>query len=130
MTEQDTQLRKLLTALCKSQNLIHWISAYAHGRTSTGDPFLFLFSSNPKLEKKICRVYEGDFKKLPDFINTNVPASTPKSKNTPDRAEFVANGKLLDCPAFQIICYMGEETQMGQERRFSDVLYIPRAPRE
>lgn len=122
----NPQLTKLLTALCKSMNLIHWIGAYAHGRTENGDPFILLFSSNEKMEHKICRVYEGDFKKLPPFIKTQVP--TQATSANPDRGKLKASGKLFTCPAFQIVCYEGRETQMGKERRFSDTLYVPRSP--
>lgn len=128
--QEDIQLKKLLKAVAQTMNLIHWVGAYAYGRTSNGDPFIFLFSNNPKMMHKICRVYEGDFKKLPAFMNTNVPKNQPNSKNTPDRAELESGGNMKKCPAFQIVCYEGENTQMGKERRFSDVLYIPQATQE
>lgn len=115
---QMTRIEKMLEAILKSENNIHWVGAYAHGRTKDGEPYLILFPANEKLEHKVCRVYQSHFKKLPSFVDTAVPANVRKSKNAPGRE------KGISCPMFQVITYSGRETQMGPEKRFADVIAI------
>jgi hypothetical protein len=118
MTSQLDRIETMLKAILASDNHIHWIGSYAHGRTSTGDPYIVLFPASDKLEHKVCRVYESQFKKLPDFVNTNVPPSVRASKNTP------AKDRATACQSFQIVTSDGKDTQMGAEKRFFGVLNI------
>ena len=119
------KIEKMLTAILKSQNNIHWIGGYVYGRTSNGDPFVILYPASENLEHKVCRVYQHQFKRLPDFINTaDVPADTD---NNPDKSKAIKRGIFHPCPIFQICTYNGKETQMGAEKRFSDVLYVSQA---
>ena len=122
---QLDRIETMLKAILASDNHIHWVGSYAHGRTSTGDPYIVLFPASDKLEHKICRVYESQFKRLPDFVNTAVPASVRPSKNTPTKNQAIA------CAHFQVITSDGKDTQMGAEKRFFAVLAISsRAPQE
>lgn len=122
MNEDLTQLKKMLAALLKSDGHIHYIGGYAHGRTSQGDPFIILYPQRDDLEKQVCRVYPRSFKKLPAFVDTAVNGAQP-SKTAPDKPEAKKRGIYRECPMFCIVTYFGKETQMGRERRFSDVLY-------
>ena len=125
MKSQLDRIEAMLKAILASDNHIHWVGSYAHGRTSTGDPYIVLFPASDKLEHKICRVYESQFKRLPDFVNTAVPASVKPSKNTP------AKDRATACQNFQVVTSDGKDTQMGAEKRFFDVLAISsRAPQE
>lgn len=125
MKSQLDRIEAMLKAILASDNHIHWVGSYAHGRTSTGDPYIVLFPASDKLEHKICRVYESQFKRLPDFVNTAVPASVKPSKNTP------AKDRATVCQNFQVITSDGKDTQMGAEKRFFDVLAVSsRAPQE
>jgi len=125
MKSQLDRIEAMLKAILASDNHIHWVGSYAHGRTSTGDPYIVLFPASDKLEHKICRVYESQFKQLPDFVNTAVPASVRPSKNTPTKNQAIA------CARFQVITSDGKDTQMGAEKRFFAVLAISsRAPQE
>jgi len=122
---QLDRIETMLKAILASDNHIHWVGSYAHGRTSTGDPYIVLFPASDKLEHKVCRVYESQFKRLPDFMNTAVPASVRPSKNTPTKNQAIA------CAHFQVITSDGKDTQMGAEKRFFAVLAISsRAPQE
>lgn len=125
MKSQLDRIEAMLKAILASDNHIHWVGSYAHGRTSTGDPYIVLFPASDKLEHKICRVYESQFKRMPDFVNTAVPASVKPSKNTP------AKDRATACQNFQVITSDGKDTQMGAEKRFFDVLAISsRVPQE
>ena len=118
-----TQVKKMLTALLKNQNHLWWIGGYAYGRTEGGNPFILLYASNEALKEKICRVYPRDFKKLPAFIPTdNIPQHLPSSN--PNRTKAQQSGRFSPCPHFQIVTHDGKETNMGRERRFSDVLWV------
>jgi len=118
------QVKKMLTALLKSQGHIHWIGGFVYGRTSNDDPYIVLYPANELLKEKAVRVYEHDFKKLPQFIPTgDVPGDTDANPNK-DAAR--RRGIYHECPAFQIVTYDGRDTQMGKEKRFGDVIWAPR----
>lgn len=120
-----TQVRKMLTALLKSNNQIHWIGGYAPGKTSKGDPFIILYPAGDHLEHQVCRVYKHDLGKLPQFISREIPEGVNGEKKAPSRPEAQAKGIYRDCPRFCVLTYHGKETQMGREIRFSDTLFVP-----
>lgn len=115
---QLDRIETMLKAVLASNNHIHWIGSYAHGRTSSGDPYVVLFPASDKLEHKVCRVYESQFKRLPNFVDTAVPASVKPSKDTPKKDQGIA------CRNFQVVTSSGKDTQMGAEKRFFDVIAI------
>jgi hypothetical protein len=117
------QIEKLLTALLRNNNQLHWIGGYVHGRTGNDDPFIILYPASDLLNHKICRVYPHDFKKLPDFIDTNVPPGITQDGN-PEKDKALKKGIYHPCNLFLITTYEGKETQMGPEVRFSDVIRI------
>lgn len=121
--EQMTNVEKMLRALLKKDNLIHWIGGYVYGRTSNDDPFIVLYPAQEYLKEKAARVYEHDFKKLPDFVNTAVPAKITNDGN-PSKDKARRMGIYIECPAFEVLVFHGKETQMGPEIRFSDVLRV------
>lgn len=126
MTDQLTRIEKMLTAVLKSGNHIHWIGGYVYGRTSNDDPFILLYPAADNLNEKIVRVYPQDFKKLPAFIDTgDVPADT---ENNPNKGQAQKKGIYHTCPLFQIVTYDGKETQMGPEKRFGDVVRVKDSP--
>jgi len=116
-------LEKMLTALLRNNDQLHWIGGYVHGRTGGNDPFIILYPASELLNHKVCRVYPHDFKKLPTFVNTDVPE--PAQNENPDKDKAIKRGLYFSCPNFLIVTYQGRETTMGNEIRFSDVLYIP-----
>lgn len=123
MEIQLDRIEAMLKAILASDNHIHWVGSYAHGRTSTGDPYIVLFPASDKLERKICRVYESQFKRLPDFVNTAIQPASNRRDTAKDRATA--------CQNFQVVTSDGKDTQMGAEKRFFDVLAISsRAPQE
>lgn len=117
VTQLD-RIETMLKAILASGNHIHWVGSYAHGRTSSGDPYIVLFPASDKLEHKVCRVYESQFKRLPHFVDTAVPTSVRASKNTP------AKDRATPCQHFQVVTSDGKNTQMGAEKRFFDVIAI------
>lgn len=117
------EVKKMLGALLKSEGLVQWVGGYVYGRTSNDDPFVILYPAGDHLKEKVCRVYPHQFKKLPDFIPTDqVPADTEAN---PSKGQAQRAGIYHECPRFKIALYLGKETQMGREKRFSDVLYVP-----
>jgi len=128
MMKNPTQLDRIetmLKAILASDNHIHWVGSYAHGRTKTGDPYIVLFPASDKLEHKVCRVYESQFKRLPDFVDTAVPGHIKPSKDTP------VKDRGIPCTHFQVVTSDGKDTQMGAEKRFFAVLAISsHAPQE
>lgn len=125
MSNDIDQVKKMLTALLKSQGNLHWIGGYTHGRTSNDDPFIILYPSAEHLKHKVCRVYPDQFRKLPAFIDTAVP--THATDSNPDKDKAQAKGIYRECPPFQVLTFDGKDTSMGPEKRFSDVLYVPQA---
>lgn len=122
---QLDRIETMLKAVLASGNHIHWVGSYAHGRTKTGDPYIVLFPASDKLEHKVCRVYESQFKRLPDFVDTAVPGHIKPSKDTP------AKDRGIPCAHFQVVTSDGKDTQMGAEKRFFAVLAISNhAPQE
>lgn len=115
---QLDRIETMLKAILASDNHVHWVGSYAHGRASSGDPYIVLFPSSDKLEHQVCRVYESQFKKLPAFVDTAVPASIKPSKKAPGK------NQATPCRHFQVITCNGRETQMGAEKRFFGVLAI------
>lgn len=122
-------IEKMLTALLKSNNQLHWIGGYVHGRTANDDPFIILYPASDKLNHKVCRVYPHDFKKLPDFVDTDVLPGITQDGN-PDRDKAEKKGIYHACPAFLITTYEGKDTQMGPEVRFLDVVRVSKAKTE
>jgi hypothetical protein len=124
---QLTQIEKMLTALLKSNNQLHWIGGYVYGRTTPrddqriGDPFIILYPASERLNHKVTRVYEHDFPKLPAFLDTHVPESGTVDDN-PDRDKALRKRVYHPCEHFLITTYEGKETQMGPEVRFLDVI--------
>lgn len=124
---QLTQIEKMLTALLKSNNQLHWIGGYVYGRTTPrddqriGDPFIILYPASERLNHKVTRVYEHDFPKLPAFLDTHVPESGTVDDN-PDRDKAIRKRVYHPCEHFLITTYEGKETQMGPEVRFLDVI--------
>lgn len=118
------QITKMLAALLKSNNNYHVVSAYAWGYTSNGDPFLVLYPAGDHLKHKVCRVYPHDFGKLPSEIVNSKPDAGPDDPGDRDRAE--KRGILRQCPMMGVVTYDGKETQMGPEKRFSDVIWVSR----
>jgi len=116
-------IEKMLTALLKSNNQLHWIGGYVHGRTSNDDPFIILYPASDKLNHKVCRVYPHDFRKLPDFVDTDVLPGLTQDGN-PDRDKAEKKGIYHACPPFLITTYDGKDTQMGAEVRFLDVVRV------
>ena len=123
MNDKLTQIEKMLTALLKSNNQLHWIGGYVHGRTSNDDPFIIIYPASDKLNHKVCRVYPHDFRKLPDFVNTDVLPGITQDGN-PDRDKAEKKGIYRACPPFLITTYDGKDTQMGAEVRFLDVVRV------
>lgn len=122
-SERLVQIHKMLDALLKSDGLTDWVGGYVYGRTSNDDPFIVLYPAADHLKEKLCRVYPHQFKKLPAFIDTGrVPADTD---GNPSKDKAQRAGIYHDCPRFKIVMHLGRETQMGREKRFSDVLYVP-----
>lgn len=121
MNDQLRQIEKMLTAILKSNNQLHWIGGYVHGRTANDDPFLILYPASEKLNHKICRVYPHDFPKLPSFVDTDVLPGLTQDGN-PDKDKAQKKGIYRECPHFLITTYEGKDTQMGPEVRFMDVI--------
>jgi hypothetical protein len=118
------QVTKMLSALLKSTNNYHVVGAYAWGYTSNDDPFLVLYPQDDRLKHKVCRVYPHDFGKLPADIVNGKPDAGPDDPGDRDRAE--KRGILRPCPMMGVVTYDGKETQMGPEKRFSDVIWVSR----
>lgn len=118
------QITKMLAALLKSTNNYHVAGAYAWGYTSNDDPFLVLYPQDDRLKHKICRVYPHDFGKLPAEVINSKPDAGPDDPGDRDRAE--KRGILRTCPMMGVVTYDGKETQMGPEKRFSDVIWVSR----
>jgi hypothetical protein len=91
----------MLEALLRSNNHLHWINAYAPGRTANGDEYIILYAANERLNHKICRVYKEAFSHLPDYVDTNVPPNA--ANDNPTREEAHKRGILHTCPLFKIV---------------------------
>lgn len=119
-------LNKMLTAVLRSQNNLHYIGGYVYGQTSNGDPYIVLYPEASYLRQKSCRVYPHAFKKLPPFIEIPDEDVWPAhTDGSPDKDKAQAKGIYRECPTFLITTYGGKETQMGREKRFGDVLWYP-----
>lgn len=126
VSQDIREVKKMLEALLRSDGLIAWVEGYVYGRTSQDDPFIVLYPAGEHLREKVCRVYPHQFKKLPNFIPTgDVPGDTD---GNPSKDKAQRAGIYHECPRFKIVLHLGRETQMGREKRFSDVLYAPTAP--
>lgn len=123
---QLARIEKMLEALLRSGNHLHWIGGYVYGRTSSDDPFIILYPAWDELREKACRVYSHAFHKLPDFIPTdNVPADTNAN---PNKGDAQRAGIYHECRHFEITTYDGKETPLGAEKRFGDVLRVSSRP--
>ena len=121
LTQLD-RIERMLTSVLKSNNHIQWIGGYVYGRTSKDDPFIILYPASDKLERKACRVYGHEFKKLPLFISRDVPANAQNAN--PDRSQAMRQGIYNPCQLFQITLYNGRVTEMGPEQRFGNVIRV------
>jgi len=122
VNEQLIKVEKMLAALLRSGNQLHWVGGFVYGRTDNDDPFIILYPAAGHMKQKVCRVYEHDFKKLPAFVPTgHVPADTNAN---PPKEQARKAGIYHECQLFQIVTFHGKETQMGREVRFSDVLRV------
>jgi hypothetical protein len=129
MSNQDViQVKKMLEALLKSEGLVEWVGGYVYGATSAGDPFVILYPASEYLKEKVCRVYPHQFKKLPGFIKTD--GIVGDTERNPSKGDAERAGIYHECPPFKIVMHLGKETQMGREKRFSDVLYVPQRRRQ
>ena len=108
------------------RHMLPWIGGYGHGRTTKGEPYISLFSPNVKMHDKVCRVYPHMFKRLPDFINTDVPENVPHSKKNLTKEELMAEGRYYECPLWQAVLEWGDSlTQLGRpETRYGEVFKI------
>jgi len=122
------QIAKMLRAQLKGSGHLWWVSGYVYGVTGNGDPFIILYPADEKLQEKIVRVYPHDFKKLPAFIPTNVDSGDTEAN--PNKEQARKKGIYHECPMFEIVTHDGKDTQMGKERRFSDVLRLSRKAME
>lgn len=126
MQESDSQrlriIEDMLTAVLKSQNNIHWVSGFVYGKTKKGDPFILLYPANARLVEKVCRVYPGEFSKLPPFIPTKDIRG--KTRDNPNRPDAIELGLYNESPMFQILTYDGKDTPLGKEKRFGKVLRV------
>lgn len=122
-TNQLTRVEKMLEALLKSEGLIEWVGGWVGGQTSQGDSFIILYPASEHLKEKVCRVYPHQFKKLPAFINTD--GIVGDTDNNPSKDKAQRAGIYHECPPFKIVMHLGKDTQMGREKRFGDVLYVP-----
>jgi len=110
----------------KGTDLHSWIGGYAYGRTKEhNDPFLYLYNPTVGMEEKVCRVYEKDFPKMPNFVDTNVP-DMPGRKENPSKQVLIESGRYIECPRFEIIMFLGRETNLGPEKRFLGVSRVSR----
>lgn len=122
MNEQLDRIEKMLAALLQNSKHIWWIGGYVYGVTSNNAPFVILYPASDKLNEKVVRVYDHDFRKLPNFIpTTGVEGDTEAN---PNKEQARRKGIYHECPLFQIVTYDGKETQMGPERRFGDVIRV------
>lgn len=113
---------KMLVALLRSSNNIHWVAGYAFGRTSNDDPFVVLYPAGDHLKFQVCRVYAHDFRKLPAEIVEQMPATAPEHPGDKEKAQRQENYR--SCALMCVVTYDGKETQMGPEKRFSDVVFV------
>lgn len=114
------QIKLMLAALLKSSGQLYKIGAYAPGRTATGAAFLVLYDANPKLQHKICRIYQEQFSSLPDYVDPTCPQDA--QEGNPDRDKAKKAGILKTCKPFNILTVDGKQTSLGAERRFFAVL--------
>ncbi len=120
-------VQKMLFALLKSQGHVHVVGGYAWGYTSNDDPFIVLYPEADYLKHKSCRVYPQDFAKLPPEIVATKPDTGPDDPGDKDRAQ--KKGIYHECAKMLVVTYDGKETQMGPEKRFSDVLWVAQPDR-
>ena len=118
------EIKKMLTALLKNQSQLHWIGGYVQGRTSNDDPFILLYPSDERLKEKVCRVYPHDFKKLPAFVDKNIPEGITQDGN-PNKEKAAKQKIFHTCPPFLITTYRIPNANMEYEVRFCDVLRVP-----
>ena len=120
-----TQVKKMLEALLKSQDLLWWVGGYVYGETSLGDPFIILYPASQKYQRQVCRVYQHGFKQLPSFIPTeNFSPDIVGKEQSPDKDRAIQRGIYHFCPMFSVALHLGADTQMGPEKRFSSVLRV------
>ncbi|MCA9867344.1 MAG: hypothetical protein KC410_12725 [Anaerolineales bacterium] len=125
--DQLNRIEKMLRAQLKGAGHLWWIGGYVYGVTSTGDPFIILYSSAEHLKEKVVRVYDRDRKKLPAYIPLIEGGDTEAN---PSKEQARKKGVYHECPPFEIVTFDGKDTQMGKERRFGDVLRLSRVAAE
>lgn len=121
--ENNLLLRALLT---EKGTMILWCGGYIKGVTVDGDvPYIILYPAHESYNEKFCRVYQGQFNKLPAFIDTvDFEKNVNMSKSNPNKGEAIERGLYIECPAFEVLRQWGNETQMGREKRFMGVLRL------
>lgn len=124
--QQMAELNQRLLQVTARQGKLQLIGGYVRGRNSKGIPFLILYSPSQYMDHKICRVYREQFKTLPDYIDTNVPAEAPEDNPTKSAAE--KQGIYKPCKFFTIATYEGKDTQMGKEIRYMITVYVGKPP--
>lgn len=126
MNQRLARIEKMLEAILRSGNHLHWIGGYVYGRTASNDPFIILYPASELLQEKACRVYEHAFPKLPRFIPTDdIPADTDAN---PSKSDALRAGIYHECQHFEIATYDGKNTPLGPEKRFSAVLRVSSKP--
>lgn len=113
---QDNLLVQRLLEVLIKKGEIHRIQGYAIGVTSLNDPFVLLYPENPKFKHKVCRVYSHSFKDLPSDINVILTDRSMDDNPTRDVAK--TRGVYHESDPFTIATIPGQETQMGNEKRF------------
>lgn len=103
-------------------SLISWVSGYVYGETANGDPYIALYHPAPGMKDKICKVYEQDWAKLPDFVTR--PSSeddtprmkTSRRKPTLGKDEAMEAGIYQECFMFEVVMHMGRRPSDNAER--------------
>ncbi len=123
-TYRPSRTNIMLEALCKSFGLLHWINSFVRAEKDNGEQYYILYSG--PWNEKVCKVWKQDIAKLPSYVRDNPNQSkTHIGKAAPNKAQAAADEKLVEVPAFYIACHLGKETNLGRERRFSDLVYAP-----
>lgn len=117
LTKQLAEIKEQLAQLATGGEQTHHVAGYAYGRTKTHrDAFIVLYPANPRLERKIVRVYQEQFELLPFSINPNDIPDAPG--DNPTRTQAQNQGRYRDTPPFHITTQSGKLTPVGHERRF------------
>jgi hypothetical protein len=133
MVEQQTsllnQIIEFLQVIARGGKL-HEVNAYSYGRTSKGSAFILLYPAHPKMDHRICRVYEEKFNMLPESIKyTTIPKDA--QDGNPNKSQARKAKAYFTIPLITVATEPGKDTNMGAEQRFMMILnanllrYIP-----